>query len=939
MQGQEHNNSSNENSDVNNQNNENQNHENTNKGGLNQQRKTNAVTQQGQLPILTFPAPAIQTSQELSAPVIQTSTESPAGSSSDSSNTPAFEQPIEVVGRGDEIAPNGYSFPVYSKIDPLDFSAEGRLCAGVSEQATRKDTVLVYLCGTDLESGGASSASYDIYQMLESKFDMSKVNVLILAGGTKEWQNTYMAANGNAGKCVVYQLISSVPAHNSGIDMQSLPKIDRATALANGFTLDSDLKEATLKKLVVLGEQNMGNPAILAGFMDFAYKYYPSERHEIILWNHGGGINSGICFDETVVNEKGESDGLTIPELGSAFRSCALNQNGEKWDMIGMDACLMSTIEVAASLASYGNYMIASQEVEMGGWNYKFLKGMEECTTEETGRIIVEDYLEGHNSAALIQTLALIDLNQILFLCDDYEEVAKDLLAYQAAHPTEFKAAAAKARAWVTEYGVSETSANSYCLVDLQEFLGLLGGQNIVPPHADDFLQQLSDAILVAGNTKETAGLWAKGLSVYFSYDDLAIENYKKLSIFPNYTKLLSLFVESNTPGEAADIADMVESFTYTESAEAGGKDYFEVVIKEEEEYWEQFFKNFSTLKFDLVGYGICGTNKEDTEAPISNSLISKTMEPKLIYLNKNSRTYRFEFPKKVKDETMFLLNGYAVEPDEQDEYYKVDVMLDREGAENYSSAVLYFNKSSEGNTYRLDKIEEAGKVTTRGDDDWEGYMNGRSVGYCISGKYLNEDNWKSTIEPVWSCFYVLSESEAAPFGLLKVSVDETKTCQHAVLELSDKKGTQYYYKIADDSLKGTSLKSTSLAGIGEIAVEGSPWGNTEQAYQDYKDSFLPSWPLAQNEETNSLSMLMFMYPPLSGNSISSNGVSDNSVSSNNISDNSSNNNSSSNSVSDNNLSAGTGTEGVNSAIIDNTEAQQNIPDVTVSENMVGAGK
>lgn len=113
---------------------------------------------------------------------------------------------------------------------------------------------------------------------------------------------------------------------------------------------------------------NMGDPDTLADFLTFCNENYPSDRRAVVFWNHGGGSVAGIAFDELY-----DDDSLTLPELGAAFNAADF---GGKYELIGFDACLMATIDTAATFVEYANWMVASEETKPGcGWDYEGIFG------------------------------------------------------------------------------------------------------------------------------------------------------------------------------------------------------------------------------------------------------------------------------------------------------------------------------------------------------------------------------------------------------------------------------------------------------------------------------------------------------------------------------------------------------------------------------------
>ena len=95
-------------------------------------------------------------------------------------------------------------------------------------------------------------------------------------------------------------------------------------------------------------------------------KNHPSEHSMVILWNHGGGVLGGISYDETY-----GMDAIAVGELGNAFAQMETDSEEKPFDIIGFDACLMANLDTASATSPYGDYMIASQELESAnGWNY-----------------------------------------------------------------------------------------------------------------------------------------------------------------------------------------------------------------------------------------------------------------------------------------------------------------------------------------------------------------------------------------------------------------------------------------------------------------------------------------------------------------------------------------------------------------------------------------
>ena len=179
----------------------------------------------------------------------------------------------------------------------------GSAQAGDSTAAVHSTTVLIYLCGGDLESR-FGAATRDIREMAASGFDASAVNLLIMAGGTE--------------------------SRSIGTDAGQAAMIE--------------IGEHGMRRLRQSGEEtNMADGETLKAFLDYRYAHYPAERFVLILWGHGSPTE-GLCPDGL-----SGGDTLTPEEIHAALSGSF--PAGEKLYWIGFDACMMATLETAWSVA------------------------------------------------------------------------------------------------------------------------------------------------------------------------------------------------------------------------------------------------------------------------------------------------------------------------------------------------------------------------------------------------------------------------------------------------------------------------------------------------------------------------------------------------------------------------------------------------------------
>ena len=344
------------------------------------------------------------------------------------------------------------------------------------------DTWLIqwYLCGTDLESkSGAASA--DFQELLNVKLP-ENVKVLIQTGGTNQWQNNVV----NAGAVERYLYDSS------GLQrVESLPDAD------------------------------MGDVNTLADFIRYGAQM-PADHRVFVFWNHGGGSAAGVCFDE-----RNNSDSLYLRELEQALAT-TYKSMWDKFEFVGFDACLMSTLESANVLASYSNYMIASQESEPAtGWEYgsivQYLAKNPSCTGKELGKSLCDSYLDSVDlNTRGFTTLAVVDLSQIDQLMNDFYHFSQEM--YASGEDQGTLAAMSRAINKAENFGCNNMREGYTNMVDLG---GLVDACADVTPSAEDVQDTLRKAVTYQVRGTYHAG--ATGLSTYYP---LKVNSSSELSIF-----------------------------------------------------------------------------------------------------------------------------------------------------------------------------------------------------------------------------------------------------------------------------------------------------------------------------------------------------------------------------------------------------------------------
>ena len=201
-----------------------------------------------------------------------------------------------------------------------------------------KMTMLVYINGSDLESGvrwdgnqwvphnaPGNDATKNITEMLLAN-DNPDVNIILQTGGTKKegWESIKRKQIKN----------------QSLVDLRAVDKPNASFA----------------------------DPQTLIDFIQWSKDNFPAEKYILVFWNHGGGPIGGFGSDQ--INSYNQKNSLCTNDIKIALES-SVEILGQKFELIGFDACLMASFEIISAIKNTCNYYVASEEIEPnGGWNY-----------------------------------------------------------------------------------------------------------------------------------------------------------------------------------------------------------------------------------------------------------------------------------------------------------------------------------------------------------------------------------------------------------------------------------------------------------------------------------------------------------------------------------------------------------------------------------------
>ncbi|MGB9742288.1 MAG: clostripain-related cysteine peptidase [candidate division WOR-3 bacterium] len=257
-----------------------------------------------------------------------------------------------------------------------------------------------------------------------------------LAHGSRWTVGIYMCADNGMSE-QAYDDIGEMTTIGSTSEVNIVIQVDNAARDTNPNCRRYYVRKSGLDLLANLGELDMADTAVLADFITFLGRNYPAENYILIIWDHGNGWRAGygpqraVLIDESHAHMMGVAGG----ELRTALKN-GVRKLGRKLTIIGFDACLMGSIEVATELLGVADYLLASEAVvEWDGFPYdRFLNRLTArptATPEEFLPELCADYVASFPGEDVC--LSAINLQQLARVLKLLGPVLKDSINPQAA--------------------------------------------------------------------------------------------------------------------------------------------------------------------------------------------------------------------------------------------------------------------------------------------------------------------------------------------------------------------------------------------------------------------------------------------------------------------------------------------------------------------------
>lgn len=298
-------------------------------------------------------------------------------------------------------------------------------------------------------------------------------------------------------------------------------------------------------------EESLTDPEVLLGFLRYSTETYPATNYMLIFSGHGSGADEDVFMRDD--NPPGF---ITVRRLRWMLEQARKNKLFDKIDILGLDSCAMSTVEIAYELRDVVRYLVAGEGLQPGtGWpHYRIieaLKSKRNISAKALSQEIVHrhvNYYSDYTVAGISVDLAACDLSKIKDVERAVMNLGRKLLGRMKSNPE----SDVLAERLALDHALIENCvimahwrAQSYRFedyVDLQDFCELLK-TSLVDSVIKSACQQVIDAITSCVIECCYSGAdfqHSRGLSIYFPWAGNIPERYLGLSFSCSKEKLPS---------------------------------------------------------------------------------------------------------------------------------------------------------------------------------------------------------------------------------------------------------------------------------------------------------------------------------------------------------------------------------------------------------------
>ena len=561
-------------------------------------------------------------------------------------------------------------------------------------------TIMIYMVGSDLESNNGL-ASADLNSIDKSIANDPSINVYLIAGGSKNWDNSYI----DKSETSIFKLTTS------------------------GF---NKVKSQT--------KQNMGKGETLTNFINYVYNDSKTDKYDLIFWNHGGAID-GSEYDEL-----NSDDNLQLVEMNQALSNTPFKN--KKLETVIFRTCLNGTIEVNTVFSKYSDYLVASEESTLGANYTSVLNFINNIKPTDNGKDVSKKFISAYKNQivdiknrsfkttadTIYSTYSLVDLKEIEKLNNYTNEFFNDINV-----DANFNTIS-KVRANLLQYS---EDIPEYDMVDLYNLIYNL--KSLSPNKADKVLKQFDRTVIYNYATDSNS----RGISIYFPYNgdktykDKFIKVYDNLNGFNNYKNFITNFYKIQSSDYKA--------YTYTSNlVKTTASDYQDDYADFELELTDEQVSTFAKAKYIVYRDNKDGYYKPiymGKEAKLDGKILKASIKDRqLQVVSKNDEKYNLTAIEKentdkyIKYETNVIMQSFK-----DISNYKMDnaimtIYYDKNSKESNISNIIYNSKGEHANAIALD-INDYDSVAFSVTSGWDILDdNGNYVGPIVENGRVKGD-------------------------------------------------------------------------------------------------------------------------------------------------------------------------------------------------------
>ncbi len=321
-------------------------------------------------------------------------------------------------------------------------------------------------------------------------------------------------------------------------------------------TQDNDLNQINSQIAQELGEVDMGNGQSLVDFVQWSAMNFPADKYVLILSDHGMGWPGGWSDPDPGGSDSSRAplasrlgQNIYLMELDQALGQSRQAAGIDKFEMVGMDACLMAQVEVMSAIQPHARYAVASEETEPSlGWAYASFLGdlvtNPDMNGSQLSKLIVQSYIAedqrisdpaaradflqqgsplggifGYNPSSAEQVIAQLEQNITISAIDleKFPDLMGSTNNFAYALQNEDQGLVAKARSYAQSYTSIFGREVPPAYIDLGHFALLLANNTPngrVKQSAEQLVSDLQNTVIAERHGSGKKG--STGLAIYF---------------------------------------------------------------------------------------------------------------------------------------------------------------------------------------------------------------------------------------------------------------------------------------------------------------------------------------------------------------------------------------------------------------------------------------